>query len=376
MYSKNTKIVSLLRSIYEHHPNDEIISQLKEFSTHSDRKWLTQLASLDLQPSKSFIYRLIVFISQGVSQDLNNSNQEETEYVKTDAVDEHITTFPEYRVEDQPWYAGLFPDTMQATNKEIKEYSNVIDAVIMTATDIELRTVLSYLRPFPRKKKIRLSYSGPETYYMGMFGVYRAVVTKCRMGSIGEGSVVLATEQAQRLWRPKAVIMVGIAFGIDPYKQRIADVLVASQIISYEQQRIGDAIVYRGSRPPSNTTLLNRFENQQNWKFTRPDQSYSNVIVGPILSGEKLVDDPKYKEALSNEFPQAIGGEMEGAGLGAASNRIGTAWILVKAICDWAQGAKDDRHQDLAAAAATSLVYSVLSQPNALSGLNKLTPPA
>jgi nucleoside phosphorylase len=191
------------------------------------------------------------------------------------------------------------------------------------------------------------------------------------MGAIGDGSVILATEQAQRLWNPKAIIMVGIAFGKDPTKQKIGDVLVASQIISYEQQRVGEDIIYRGSIPPSNTILLNRFENVQNWQFARPDGSYCSLIVGSILSGEKLVDNPDFKATLFQQFPQAVGGEMEGAGLCAASGRVGTAWILVKSICDWGDGKKHKKHQQLAAATAANLVHYVLSQKTVFNGIKK-----
>jgi nucleoside phosphorylase len=193
------------------------------------------------------------------------------------------------------------------------------------------------------------------------------------MGSIGEGSVILATAQAQRLWQPRAVIMAGIAFGKDSAKQHVGDVLVASQVISYEQQRVGQRqqIVRRGSIPPSNTTLLNRFENAPSWRFNRPDGACCELHVGPVLSGEKLIDDPAFKAALFQHFPQAIGGEMEGAGLCAATGRVGTAWILVKSICDWADGNKLKQHQPLAAAAAASLVHHVLSQRTALQAIPK-----
>jgi tetratricopeptide (TPR) repeat protein/nucleoside phosphorylase len=279
----------------------------------------------------------------------------------------------EYRIEEQPWYSPNLPDSQEIDENKCDSLKKEIDAVIITATDVELRSVTHLLKPYPRRKKILLVYSGPETYYLGKFGAYNTVVTKCRMGAIGDGSVILATEQAQRLWNPKAIIMVGIAFGKDPTKQKIGDVLVASQIISYEQQRVGEDIIYRGSIPPSNTILLNRFENVQNWQFARPDGSYCSLIVGSILSGEKLVDNPDFKATLFQKFPQAVGGEMEGAGLCAASGRVGTAWILVKSICDWGDGKKHKKHQPLAAATAASLVHHVLSQKTAMNGIKKLT---
>lgn len=277
----------------------------------------------------------------------------------------------EYVLEEQPWYVADFPQAEEIEQEQIDALKDEIDVVIMTATGVELRAVMHLLEPYPGQEHVLLAFVGPETYYLGKFGAYRAAVTKCRMGAIGEGSAAFAAMQAQSVWRPRAIIMVGIAFGKDPDKQKIADVLVASQIISYEQQRLGEQIIFRGAVPPSNTTLLNRFENALNWRFTRPDGKECALQVGPVLSGEKLVDDPAFKRQLFQQFPQAIGGEMEGAGLCAASGRMGVAWILVKAICDWGDGKKHKRHQPLAAAAAVSLVQHVLSYRTTLSSIKK-----
>jgi len=143
------------------------------------------------------------------------------------------------------------------------------------------------------------------------------------------------------------------------------------QIIPYEQIRVGEEVVFRGPIPPSNTTLLNRFANAPAWSFVRPDGKDCTLLIGPILSGEKLVDSPMFKQQLFKQFPQAIGGEMEGAGLCAASGRIGIAWILIKSICDWGDGKKDKKHQPLAASAAVSLAHHVLSQKNVLYSIEK-----
>ncbi|MBK7919066.1 MAG: hypothetical protein IPJ94_22950 [Chloroflexi bacterium] len=180
--------------------------------------------------------------------------------------------------------------------------------------------------------------SGSETYYLGKFGAWKTAVTKCRMGAGGQGGSTLATESAIRNWQPQAVIMVGIAFGKDAAKQKIGDVLVASQIIPYEKQRVGVEVIFRDPIPPTNSTLLNRFENALDWQFYRPDGKSCAIRYGPLLSGEKLVDDAQFKANLFNRFPQAIGGEMEGAGVAAAAGQNSTAWILVKGICDWGMG--------------------------------------
>lgn len=220
----------------------------------------------------------------------------------------------DYKAEDQPWFQAPIPLLREVEERELLQLADEIDVVLMTATEVERDAVLRLLDSYPRRRAVLQGHHGPETYFLGKFGAFKAVVTKCRMGSLEAGSVTLAVDQATRVWRPRAIIMAGIAFGKDPTNQEVADVLVASQVISYEQQRVGEEIIERGTIPPSNPTLLNRFENALGWTFTRPDNSACKLHVGPILSGEKLVDEPKFKASLFRRFPQAIGGEMEGVG--------------------------------------------------------------
>jgi len=278
---------------------------------------------------------------------------------------------PVYQAEDQAWW-GPLPPTKDAASVELCSLADGVDVVLITATAVELEAMLRRLEPRPGSEMIIKGVAEQETYYLGKFGAFTAVVTKCRMGSLDSGGAILATQHAQRVWRPRAIIMAGIAFGKDPTTQMIADVLVATQIISYEPQRIGEKqTVNRGPITPTNTTLLNRFDNALGWTFSRPDGTKSKVQLGPLLSGEKLIDDSVLKDSLFERYPHAIGGDMEGVGLAAAAVRHGVPWIVVKAICDWADGRKHAKHHALAAAAAVSLVHQVLSQTDVLHGLNK-----
>lgn len=280
-----------------------------------------------------------------------------------------------YKDEEQTWYAPNFPTTDELTPQQWKPLQQKIDVVIMTATEIELYSVGKKLDPYPgRKKVLRVNHENGETYFLGNFGEFITAVTKCEMGSGGEGGSQSAVERALSAWNPKAIIMIGIAFGRDSNKQKIADVLVSSAIICYELQRVGEEKTHRGLIVPSDRTLRSLFGHAIDWHFNRPDNSPSKKILGQILSGEKLVDNLAFKTELFNRYPDAVGGEMEGAGLYTASQNQGTAWILVKSICDWGDGTKSKKYQGLAAAAATSLVHHVLSQETALEGIVKKKP--
>ena len=104
------------------------------------------------------------------------------------------------------------------------------------------------------------------------------------------------------------------------------------------------------------------------WKFKRYD-GYVKMVAGAMLSGEKLVNNREFRDRLKERFPEAIGGEMEGIGAYAAASRRNTEIILVKGICDWADGHKNDVAQPFAGHAAVSLACHVLAKADVLKEL-------
>jgi nucleoside phosphorylase len=58
------------------------------------------------------------------------------------------------------------------------------------------------------------------------------------------------------------------------------------------------------------------------------------------MTGDKLVDNVDYRKQLQAFESEAIGGEMEGAGLYVSGYDHKVDWIVVKAICDFADGNK------------------------------------
>jgi len=182
---------------------------------------------------------------------------------------------------------------------------------------------------------------------------------------------MMVTAEIIETWELSAAIMVGIAFGKDATKQEIGNVLVSERIIAYEPERVGATENEdRGSEHTAGSLLLNRFRNVVGWSFAAPDGRQCGFQAGPIVSGEKLVDNPEFKQTLFERFPAAIGGEMEGAGVAAAAERKRREWIVVKAICDWGDGTKIKHHQEFAAASAVALLEHVLNQVGALDSIS------
>jgi nucleoside phosphorylase len=59
-----------------------------------------------------------------------------------------------------------------------------------------------------------------------------------------------------------------------------------------------------------------------------------------ILTGGRLIDEIDYRNQLLAFEREAVGGDMEGAGLYVSSHEHKVDWIVIKAICDWADGNK------------------------------------
>lgn len=275
-----------------------------------------------------------------------------------------------YTLKDQPWYNEKFPQISEVEYHQLESSGFKADFVLVTATPIELEAVICLLKRDDSNNLLpcRMYTSSGNQYYLGQFGYYRAVVTQSRVGDRDEFGSNTTTRKALHEWNPKAVIMVGIAFGKDPTKQNIADVLVARKLIDYESVRMNldGSIDDRGDHLASNGQLLRLFEQAYSWEFSRPDGSLCKIDPGPVLSGNKLVDNLGFKTELFERFSAAKGGEMEGIGFATAANEMKKPWILIKAICDWADGNKNDHYQPLAAAAAASLLHYVLSQKTIL----------
>ncbi len=261
---------------------------------------------------------------------------------------------------------------------EEKEFEKLIvscsnmDLLIVTTTDIETLSLHTTLTPLKTYSSLLRVYHGSQTYFVGQFGAYNAIHVQCGMGSVSRDSSLSTVSEAIKTWKPKVTLMLGIAFGIDETKQKIGDVLVSEGIIPYDFKKVSEKETYQRSlSAPANKILVNRFKNLRTWEYLLPSDDKSKQFVGPLLSGEELIDKKGHRDKLKEENPTSIGGEMEGAGLYAACDD-NCAWIIVKGICDFADGKKDtnkDSNQEIAASVAVSICLEVFSSKTAFNTL-------
>lgn len=230
------------------------------------------------------------------------------------------------------------------------------DVLLVTVAEVETRTVLDTVKE-QYDVGCQSLHGRKNTYRdLGVIGGARILMVCSEMGFSGPGGAMLTVADAIRELHPSTVILLGIAFGVDPDKQQIGDVLVSQQILDYSPKRVGTGDegevvdTPRGNRVPASIRPLTRFRD------SRYDWNEAHIRFGPILSGPDLVDNVEHREKLRKLQPEAIGGEMEGAGLYAAALRENVDWIVVKAICDWADGEKHKHKRERQAIAAQNAV--------------------
>lgn len=258
----------------------------------------------------------------------------------------------------------------------VSQYNTKNIILIVTATDLETNALHETLKPINGLNNIIRVFEGDLTYYFGILGNYLVVHVQSSMGALSRDSSIMTVSTAIEKTKAKIVIMVGIAFGVDEVSQKIGDVLISESVIPYNTKRVGKKdTIQRGIEAPSSKILLNRFKNiKQSWEYFISDDIRGDLIPCRLLSGEELIDNLNHRNKLIKQNPDSKGGEMEGAGIYAACD--GKAeWIIVKGICDFADGKKGKNkreRQTIAIKSAISVCMEVFVSNSAFKDLNVL----
>ncbi|GAB4193635.1 MAG: hypothetical protein OHK0022_08730 [Roseiflexaceae bacterium] len=262
---------------------------------------------------------------------------------------------------------GGSPPASASTQPAPAAATQQAEVLLVTVTKGETQAILDALQAQSGRRETPRYLSGRTYYDLGQIGGARVWLVRSQMGGITPGGAFETVYSAIGTVRPNAIIMVGVAFGIGQSDKQIGDILVAKQLMSYEPQRVGTlpdgeaVVIPRGDRVMTSTRLIGYCEDgDMSWS-----SSQAQVHFGLVLSGEKLLDHMPAVEELQAHEPGAIGGEMEGAGLYAAARYHKVDWVLIKAICDWADGHKGvdkEARQVLAAKNAAAFTLHVLAR--------------
>lgn len=230
--------------------------------------------------------------------------------------------------------------------------------LLVTATEVETDAVLSAFEIDGDSLQERVGQH-TVSYDLGIHsGAAIALVQCSEMGASKQGGSQATVNECAELWRPSWIVCVGICFGMGARGQRIGDIVISGAVQPYESVKVStgsDLSEHVENRNPllqASRALVTRLS-------CRPVVAGRRVAVGVMLSGDKLIDNRDFRQRLAGQFPLAIAGEMEGEGVANAAEMSKIDWVLVKALCDWAdgtKGVKKQARQQMAAAAAAELV--------------------
>jgi nucleoside phosphorylase len=233
--------------------------------------------------------------------------------------------------------------------------------------------------------------------YSGTIG--RTRVTVLCLNRKGNVNAAARVPMVLERLRPSAVLLVGIAGGTKRPSREVlsaanhffGDVLVAEQIVDYESgKQTSDGIQRRPRAYQCSDRLLaqSRDVNLSDWamavKCIRPDGTTGRVVprvhYGTFASGEKVVADEGFIKPLEEVWTELVAVEMEGLGVAVACHQHHPLidFLLIKAICDWADPEKRDEWQQYAAAASAAFAAAIVrkltpSQPSPDSARDKAT---
>ena len=184
-------------------------------------------------------------------------------------------------------------------NYQEKRYSEIQSFIqkglilLVTATETETKALQQQMQPPLGEPGLVAVKKNNATYFIGKFGNFIVVNVEC--GTMGTGTSMgslITTTNAISDFCPKFIIMIGIAFGIDPQSQNIGDVLVSNGLIPYEIQRVSkNEVLWRGMKPEANNSLRNNFKSIKDWEYFLPNGEAAKLDLCDILTGEKLIDN-------------------------------------------------------------------------------------
>ena len=281
------------------------------------------------------------------------------------------------------------PDELESMVKKVKgiqehqaeSLRKKTQILLVTANDFENKAVLSFLKPIKGDALLRYHYNWKmgfikkqAMYIFGKFGAVNAAVHLMgKQGSSAAQDVVIIASACfgNNL---DAIFAVGVACGVEG-KSDLLDVLVSKSITCYNASRYGTTkdgkpeILNRDmTNLDTDPFIIGRFSTPPHWptkdsplvnRLTKPPK----MCKGLILSGDYLIDNKDLKEQLLKNFAkEAIGIEMEGAGLFHDNAQHDCKIMIVKSVCDFGDGLKDKSYQPTAALLAAECLHHYLKE--------------
>ena len=231
-----------------------------------------------------------------------------------------------------------------------------VDFVIITALEEERDALLAKLPGYkqspPTDDDIRTYFSAelPVTFSDDTTGTYSLRIL-CLLG-YGRVQAANATNDAIKRWKPRYVLLVGIAGGFEINKATLGDLLVPESVVDYELQKITDTETkFRYKEHNCDPRLYGFSKNPIGIEWIklitvkRPRQGTPKRLDGPVATGDKIVERKSLIKLLLKHSEKLTGVEMEAGGAATAcfQSPLKPGFFMVRGVSDLADENKESR---------------------------------
>lgn len=239
--------------------------------------------------------------------------------------------------------------------------------LIVSALEKELQPILEAIDS-PLKPRNMEQIDGRQYFIYEVSATLTVICTS--FFGMGQINAALAVKDAVNHYGVSKVILTGICGGIDR-EMKYGDIIISDQIVDYELAKIkSDDVQVRWNVYRSDFELVQsmRMFKSDSWfsylKRIFPDPEYKkpNVYSGIVLSGNKVIANNEEIKRFKKIWAKALAVEMEASGIAAALYQMKNApsFVMVKAICDFADSEKNDDWQEYAAYASAVFVLNCI----------------
>lgn len=196
--------------------------------------------------------------------------------------------------------------------------------------------------------------------------------------SMGLTAAAIVTTQLVTRFRPRIVVMIGIAAGTRDGNKQFGDVLVADPSVDYNSGKVVDIGGVRDFLPdpyplglnPRLRSVLQRYRGRQHeifqmirgrWSGGVPTEG-NRLHLGPLGAADQVIDDARRIHEIQRNWRKLIGVEMETYGVYRACHEAPEPrprYASFKAVCDFA-AEKSDSWQSYAAYVAAEFGFEFL----------------
>lgn len=282
--------------------------------------------------------------------------------VKEEAKDNYLQPI-RYDASSSEWrerLSSFMGQINRAINETPQDYKYDL-AIICALRAPELNEVLK----LPFSWSVHNELGDYTNYYEGVYQDKRLLCAfSYEMGM--PAASILATKIVN-LFKPRYLVMTGIAAGVDREKVKYGDIMVADPCFDYgsgkrtiengesvfkpdyRQVRLDNGIAKIFDELKTQSHLLREIKDKCDYE--KPDNDLS-IHVGSFGSGSAVLADPSIIERIRAHDRKLLGFDMEAYGVmlaGALSGVPSTISVVIKSVSDFGDLMKDDKYQKYAA---------------------------